>query len=82
MNPMAIETENLTKRFGNHAVVDDLVGPVVYRRGIRDLAGTFLAPYRTELLEVAKESPELTTGAVIAPSLNLRSKLEAPLSSS
>ena len=38
---------------GAHAWVDELVGPVAYRRGIRELAGSFLAPYRTELLEVA-----------------------------
>jgi superfamily II DNA or RNA helicase len=45
-------TATLERPDGEHHALDDLVGPVAYRRGIRELAGTFLAPYRTELLEV------------------------------
>ncbi len=37
---------------GLHERVHDLIGPVVYRRAIPELAGEFLAPYRTEVLEV------------------------------
>jgi superfamily II DNA or RNA helicase len=37
---------------GRHAWVDELVGPVVFRREITDLAGEFLADYRTECLYV------------------------------
>jgi len=35
-----------------HRVLDEIIGPVVYRRGIKELAGDFLAPYRTEVLRV------------------------------
>lgn len=37
---------------GLHERVTDLLGPVVYRRTIPELAGEFLAPYATEVLEV------------------------------
>lgn len=37
---------------GRHALLDDLVGPVVYRREIPELAGDYLAPYYTEVLTV------------------------------
>lgn len=37
---------------GLHQRLDTLVGPIVYRRGIQELAGDFLAPYRTEVLRV------------------------------
>jgi superfamily II DNA or RNA helicase len=37
---------------GAHHRLDSLVGPVAYRREIGDLAGQFLAPYRTEVLRV------------------------------
>jgi superfamily II DNA or RNA helicase len=42
---------------GRHAHYDELVGPVVYRRDITDLAGQYLAPYDVERLEVPL-SPE------------------------
>lgn len=42
---------------GRHTAYDDLVGPVVYRRDITDLAGQYLAPYDVERLEVPL-SPE------------------------
>ena len=32
--------------------IDDLVGPVVYRRTVTELAGEFLAEYRTEVVDV------------------------------
>jgi len=51
-------TATLERPDGGHALVDDLVGPVAYRRSIRELAGSFLAPYRTELLEVALTDEE------------------------
>lgn len=37
---------------GGEAALDALVGPVVFRREIGDLAGEFLAEYRTELIRV------------------------------
>lgn len=46
-------TATLERPDGLHADVDQLVGPVVLRRGIGELAGEFLAEYRTEVLEVA-----------------------------
>lgn len=45
-------TATLERTDGGHGRVDDLVGPVVYRREITDLAGEFLAEYRTERLTV------------------------------
>lgn len=45
-------TATLERPDGEHTRVDGLVGPVVYRLEITDLAGEFLAPYRTERLEV------------------------------
>lgn len=42
---------------GRHTAYDELVGPVVYRRDIGDLAGEYLAPYDVERLEVPL-SPE------------------------
>lgn len=45
-------TATLERPDGGHAEVDHLVGPVVYRREISELAGEFLAPYRTEVLRV------------------------------
>ncbi len=45
-------TATLERPDGAHQWLDELVGPVVYRRGITDLAGDFLAPYRTEVLRV------------------------------
>ena len=38
---------------GDDAVLDRLVGPIVYRREIGELSGEFLAEYRTELITVA-----------------------------
>ena len=37
---------------GGHGALERLVGPIVYRREISDLAGAFLAEYRTELITV------------------------------
>jgi superfamily II DNA or RNA helicase len=45
---------------GGEAMLPDLIGPIVYRREIRQLAGEFLAEYRTERLYVAL-SPEEET---------------------
>lgn len=45
-------TATLERTDGGHERLDALVGPVVYARGIKDLAGEFLAPYRTEVIEV------------------------------
>ncbi|MBN2800986.1 MAG: DEAD/DEAH box helicase family protein [Deltaproteobacteria bacterium] len=45
-------TATLERSDGAHHEVDGLVGPVVFRREIQDMAGEFLADYRTEILEV------------------------------
>jgi superfamily II DNA or RNA helicase len=45
-------TATLERDDGRHRELDDLVGPVVFRRGIKDLAGHILAEYRTETIEV------------------------------
>jgi superfamily II DNA or RNA helicase len=45
-------TATLERPDGAHLALDELVGPVVYRRSVRDLAGAFLAPYRTEVIEI------------------------------
>jgi superfamily II DNA or RNA helicase len=44
---------------GRHHVLDEVVGPIVYRRDIKDLAGEFLADYDVERLEVGLTEAEL-----------------------
>ncbi len=43
---------------GRDGLLDDLIGPQVYRKDIRDMAGEFLAPYRTERLRIALTASE------------------------
>ena len=38
---------------GRHAILEELVGPTVYRRDILDLAGSYLSEYDTERITVA-----------------------------
>ncbi len=45
-------TATLERPDGSHSAVDRLVGPVCYRKEITELAGEFLAEYRTEYIEV------------------------------
>lgn len=45
-------TATLERPDGSHEWIDELVGPVCYRKEITDLAGDFLAPYRTELVSI------------------------------
>lgn len=45
-------TATLERPDGEHTRVEELVGPVCYRKEITDLAGDFLADYHTEVLEV------------------------------
>jgi len=45
-------TATLERPDGGHLATEHLVGPTVYRREITELAGEFLAEYRTEILEV------------------------------
>lgn len=45
-------TATLERSDGGHHWVDELVGPTVYRKEITELAGDFLADYRTEVLSV------------------------------
>ncbi len=43
---------------GRHELLDELVGPLVYRREINDLAGDWLADYETRRLEVDLDDDE------------------------
>lgn len=45
---------------GGHELFSELIGPVVYRREVTDLAGEWLSPYRTERVEVQLEEDERT----------------------
>lgn len=51
-------TATLERDDGGHQRVEELIGPVVYRRGIRELSGDYLAPYRTEVLDVQLSDAE------------------------
>jgi superfamily II DNA or RNA helicase len=43
---------------GQEVLLEELIGPIVYRREIRQLAGDFLAEYRTERLYVSLSAEE------------------------
>jgi superfamily II DNA or RNA helicase len=45
-------TATLERADGRHALLDDRVGPVVYARGIKDLAGEYLADYDVQTVSV------------------------------
>lgn len=51
-------TATLERPDGQHALLDELVGPVCYRREIPELAGAFLAEYRTEVITVRLSAEE------------------------
>jgi superfamily II DNA or RNA helicase len=53
-------TATLDRPDGGHHRVADLLGPVVYERKITELAGEFLAPYRTEVLTVHLSAEDRT----------------------
>ncbi|NKB68352.1 MAG: DEAD/DEAH box helicase [Candidatus Latescibacteria bacterium] len=46
---------------GRHVLLDSLVGPVVYQKGIRDLSGEYLAEYRVERRQVQMVAEERAT---------------------
>lgn len=50
-------TATLERPDGAHLALDELVGPVIFKKSVKDLAGAFLAPYRTEVIEI-QLSPE------------------------
>jgi superfamily II DNA or RNA helicase len=52
-------TATLERTDGAHADLQTLVGPLVYRREITELAGEFLADYRTELVGVRLSGDDL-----------------------
>jgi superfamily II DNA or RNA helicase len=43
---------------GQHVILEELLGPIVYRREIHQLAGEFLAEYRTERIDVPLTAEE------------------------
>jgi superfamily II DNA or RNA helicase len=43
---------------GRHVLLDTLVGPIVYEKGIRDLSGDYLAEYRVERRQVQMVAEE------------------------
>lgn len=45
-------TATLERPDGLHTLLDDMVGPIVYHRSIRDMAGEYLASYDTESIIV------------------------------
>ncbi len=51
-------TATLERADGAEAVMPELIGPVVYRREIKQLAGDFLADYRTERIYVELSAEE------------------------
>ncbi|MCI0528065.1 MAG: DEAD/DEAH box helicase family protein, partial [Nitrospira sp.] len=51
-------TATLERADGRHALLDDLVGPVVYRKGIKDLAGEYLSDYEVRKVTVQLSSEE------------------------
>ena len=57
-------TATLERADGRHVLLDDLVGPVIYRKGIKDLAGEYLAEYEIRKVTVrlsAEEQVEYNT---------------------
>ncbi len=51
-------TATLERLDQRHDLLDDAVGPVVYRQEIPDLAGDYLAPYDVEVLNVSLSDAE------------------------
>lgn len=45
-------TATLERQDGKHQVIEDLVGPTVYRKSIKELSGDILADYDVETIEV------------------------------
>ena len=54
---------------GRETVYPELIGPIIYRREIKQLAGDFLAEYRVVQIDVDLSPPRLATrgGVVTAP---------------
>jgi superfamily II DNA or RNA helicase len=51
-------TATLERQDGRHAILDDLIGPVVYRKGIKALAGEYLAEYEVKKTTVSLSREE------------------------
>jgi superfamily II DNA or RNA helicase len=51
-------TATVERPDGRHKELDELIGPVVYRRSIEELAGEFLAPYETRTVVIELSSQE------------------------
>lgn len=58
-------TATLERPDGRHTLLDDLIGPVVYRKGIKDLAGEYLSEYEVRRVTVylTQEERDLYTEA-------------------
>lgn len=53
-------TATLERPDGRHAILDELIGPVVYRKGIKELAGEYLAEYEVKKATVYLSREEQT----------------------
>lgn len=51
-------TATLERADGRHVLLDTLVGPIAYEKGIRELAGEYLASYRIERRQVEMVAEE------------------------
>lgn len=51
-------TATLERQDGRHTILDDLIGPVVYRQGIKALAGDYLAEYEVKKTTVSLSREE------------------------
>ena len=56
-------TATLERADGKERVLDDLIGPVVFERSIKDLSGDILADYDVRSLEIAMDEPDAQTYA-------------------
>ena len=51
-------TATLERADGRHTLLQDLIGPTLYERQIRELSGEYLAPYTTRQLKVTLSTAE------------------------
>lgn len=52
-------TATLEREDGRHVLLDELVGPVVYEQGVREMAGEYLSEYAVQRMEVQMVAEEV-----------------------